>query len=399
MKSNGFRFMAALLFMGAVAGLGWLIYNRLQEHQRPVGGARAPQAVPVEVSEIRRGSIEAHRTFSGTLEAPARFAVAPKVSGRIERMLVDVADPVERGQMVAELDDDEYVQAVVQAKADLSVTRANRAEARSALEIARRELKRIETLRERGVTSDAQMDTAKANELAKEAFLEVAGAHVTKAEASLEAANIRLGYTKVTAGWTGEDAARVVAERFVDEGDTVSANTPLVSVVDLDPIIGVIFVTEKDYGRLIPGQPVSLMTDAYPEERFQGRILRIAPVFQAATRQARVELTAENPNHRLKPGMFIRAKVVLERVEDAVIVPDLALTVRDDRTGIFLVDDSARAVSWREVAVGIRDGDRVQVSGEGLSGRVVTLGQQMLEEGSAITIPDDAPPAEKTTTP
>jgi hypothetical protein len=74
-------------------------------------------------------------------------------------------------------------------------------------------------------------------------------------------------------------------------------------------------------------------------------------------------------------------------VSDATIVPQQALTVRDDRYGIFIVHEDGRLVSWREVKVGIRQGDRVQVQGQDLSGRVVTLGQQLLSDGSSITIP------------
>jgi multidrug efflux pump subunit AcrA (membrane-fusion protein) len=77
--------------------------------------------VPVEVAQIQRGPIALQRTFSGELEALAEFVVAPKVSGRVERVMVKIADTVQRGQVVAELDNDEYIQAVAQARADLEV--------------------------------------------------------------------------------------------------------------------------------------------------------------------------------------------------------------------------------------------------------------------------------------
>ncbi len=99
-------------------------------------------------------------------------------------------------------------------------------------------------------------------------------------------------------------------------------------------------------------------------------------------------MTIDNPQYRLKPGMFIRATVVLARVPEATIVPEQALTIRDDRSGVFIVSEDGRSVVWHEVKVGIREGNRVQVEGEGLSGRVVTLGQQLVKDGSAITIPD-----------
>ncbi|MGB3400787.1 MAG: efflux RND transporter periplasmic adaptor subunit [Candidatus Deferrimicrobiaceae bacterium] len=387
MKTTSRKTIILAFLLIAAAGLGWAVFRQFQVPGGAGKGGKASQPAPVEVAQIQRGPIELRRTFSGTLEARAEFVVAPKVSGRVERLTVNLADTVKRGQIVAELDNDEYVQEVAQAKADLEVARANLSEAKSALEIADRDLKRIQTLRGRGVTSESQLDGARANHLTKQAQLEVAMAQVAKAESSLETANIRLRYTKVRASWTGGSDRRVVAERFANEGGTVSANTPLLLIVELDPITGVMFVTEKDYVRMRTGQLGTLTTDAYPGETFEGRIDRIAPVFQQATRQARVELTIGNAGQKLKPGMFIRVTVVLDRLAEATIVPEKALTTRDDRTGVFIVSEDGKSVSWRDVTVGIREGDRVQVEDEGLSGRVVTLGQQLVDDGSPITIP------------
>lgn len=383
------RRAAWLVVLAGASSLGWAIYGRLQEGDASGPLREGSGKAPVRASPIERGAIELRRTFSGALEAPSRFVVAPKVSGRVERLSVDLADTVDRGQVLAELDDAEYVQAVAQAQADLAVAKAHVVEAANALEIASRELQRVETLRGRGVASESQLDRVKADELARQSRLEVTRAGVTRAEAALETARIRLGYTRVNADWTGGEDQRVVAERFVNEGETVSANTPLLSIVELDPITGVIFVPEKDYAHLRPQQPVALTTDAYPGTVFQGRIDRIAPVFREDTRQARVELAVPNTGHLLKPGMFVRATIVMDRLADTVIVPERALATRRDQDGVFVIDEESLTVKWREVTVGIRERDRVQVSGEGLAGRVVTLGQQLLDDGSAITIPED----------
>jgi RND family efflux transporter MFP subunit len=388
MNSGGSKIIILIfILIGAAVGTGWKIYH----HQDRTGtrkGAKISRPVPVEVTPIRRGAIAQQRTFSGELEALAEFVVAPKVSGRIERVIVNIADTVSRGQVVAELDNDEYVQAVAQAQADLEVVRAKLSEARSALEIANREFKRTESLLKRGIASDSEFDAVRQDRLAKQAQLKVTAAQQAKAESSLETANIRLGYTKVTAGWSGGDEERVVAERYVDEGQTVAANAHLLLIVELHPIVAVVFVTERDYARLEPGQLVDLKTDAYPGEQFTGRIERIAPVFRKSTRQARIEMAVDNPRHRLKPGMFIRATVELTRVAEATMVPEQALTVRDDRTGVFLVSEDGRSVVWHEVKAGIRQGGQVQVEGKGLTGQVVILGQQLVEDGSLISIPD-----------
>jgi RND family efflux transporter MFP subunit len=384
----------AIVSLVIAGALGWLLFDRLNEQDSaPVRSARTVKAVPVEVARVQHGPMELKRSFGGALEARAQFVVAPKVSGRVERIYVNIADIVERGQVVAELDNDEYIQAVAQARANLDVAVANVAGAKSALDIATRELERTATLRKRGIASESQYDTARANHAEKKSQLEVTNALVTRAESALRTANIQLGYTKVTAGWTGGSDRRIVAERYLDEGQTVAANANLLRIVEIDPINAVVFVTERDYSRLTTGQPAILTTDAYPGQRFEGRIERIAPVFREATRQARVELTVANSDVLLKPGMFIRATVVLAQVADAMSVPEPAITLRDGQSGVFVVNEGGKTVAWRSVETGIRDNGRVQVSGKGVSGRVVVLGQHLLKDGSTITITAEASPA------
>ena len=387
MKSAGLKIFVLVLLLGAAAGAGWLIFRPFQDHEKGKKPGDEARSTPVEVAWIETGPIVLKRTFSGTLEPLADFVVSPKVSGRIEKLLVDISDTVTQGQVVGELDNAEYVQSVTQAQADQVVAKANLAKAGSDLENADREFERTRKLLKRGIASDSEFDALKADQLSKKAQLQVAQAQLTKATSSLETAKIRLGYTRITANWTGGDDNRLVAERYYDEGQTVAANQPLLLIVKLNPILGVVNVTEKDYAHLRPGQTVSLTTDAYEDAAFFGRIERIAPVFQKTTRQARVEMIIENPGHRLKPGMFMRATVVLRKVLETTIVPEQALTTRDGRHGVFVVSKDGKSVAWRPVKVGIREEGRVQVEGEGLSGRVVTLGQELLKNGSAVSVP------------
>jgi RND family efflux transporter MFP subunit len=381
------RWKSLVLVLLIAAGLAWLIAERLLEGggtgTTEAGGERA---APVEVAFIERGPIELRRSFTGTLDAHAEFVVAAKIGGRIEAMTVDLADTVTRGQVVARLDNAEYLLAVTQAEADLAVAQANLAEARSQLTIAERELQRLDQLRERGVSSESQRDLAKADQLAKQAHVEVTRAQVTRARAALETARIRLGYTEVSADWTGGGEQRQVAERYLDEGETVAANAPLLRIVELNPLTAVFFVTERDYALLHSGQRAELGTDSYPGEVFPGEIVRIAPVFRSDTRQARVEVRVDNPEMRLKPGMFARISLVLERVAETRIVPEQALVTRAGQSGVFVVADDGKSVAWREVSVGIRQGERVQISAEQLGSRVVVLGQQLLKDGSPIAI-------------
>ncbi len=385
--------MKTIIALLAVLALGsWLgqqIYQRLEAETAGAGqqrGDRASRAAPVEVMPVQHGAIDRIRSFTGTLAPNAEFVVAAKVGGRIEDIGVNLADTVSRGQVVARLDNDEYRQELTQAEAELAVARANLAEAQNLLEIANRELQRIETLNQRGVSSEAERDTARANQLARSAHLQVTRAQLTRAEAVVETARIRLGYSDVLASWSGGSDQRTVAERFVDEGQNVSANEPLLRIVELDPVLAVFFVTERDYGLLSAGQSVSLETDAYPGEEFEGTIARIAPVFRENTRQARVELRVENAARKLKPGMFVRARVRLERVEQAAIVPERALVVRGGASGVFVVTEDRASVRWQPVETGIREGGQVQVMDDSLDGEVVVLGQQLLDDGSTIVI-------------
>jgi hypothetical protein len=89
--------------------------------------------------------------------------------------------------------------------------------------------------------------------------------------------------------------------------------------------------------------------------------------------------------------MFVRAMLTLDHVDDTTIVPEAAITRRGDAEGVFIVDESGETVRWAPVRTGLRDSERVEVFGEGLTGRVVVLGQQLIGDNSAIVIPDDEP--------
>ena len=361
---------------------------------RSEGGAPSGESMvlaPVAVGQVETRPITLRRTFSGALEAASEVTVAPRVSGHLKRLAVNIGDSVTRGQVVAWIDDAEWEQAVLQARAELAVARANVKEASAAAEIAERTFERIERLRKDGVASESEMDTARTAALARRSRVSVTDAQVQRADAALAAAEIRLAQATVKAEWDGaDDGARVVARRFVDEGANVSAGTPMLSIVGLQPMLAVVFVPERDYARLAPGQVAQIVTDAYPGETFSGTVARVAPVFSQNTRQVRVELEVANEDLRLKPGMFVRAMLELGADEGATVVPYDALTRRGDVLGVFVVDRAGDLARWRPVRAGIREGAAVQVFGDGVSGRVVTLGQELCDDGAPVRVIDSA---------
>lgn len=379
----------AVLMIAAGVGVGvWF----LGQEDAPAGQSfsrEARAAVAVETAPVERGRILDLRTFTGTLYATAQFEVAPKVGGRLQQLLVDLGDRVEKGQVVARLDDEEHVQELEQARAELQVAQANLAEARSSSEVDQRQLERIRELRTQRVASQQELDAAEAEATAQRARVQVAEAQVAQRQAALRAAEVRLGYATIRATWQGDDAMRVVGERFVDEGATIGANTPIVSVVDVDRLTAVIFVSERDYPRLGIGQPATVLTDAYPAREFEARIARIAPEFREESRQARVELAVPNQDGRLKPGMFVRVRVQLGQSDDALIAPVTALIERDGETGLFAVDREAGTASFVPVTLGIVEGQRAEILAPAVTGEVVTLGQHLLEDGAPVLLPDD----------
>ncbi len=358
------------------------------------GGMRQP-AVAVMISPVEKGLIRDLGQFSGTLIPKSQFLVAPKISGKLKKLYVNIGDRVTRGQVVAQLDDEEYRQQVLQAEADLKVARANFEEARNALELAKKDFERAQTLHQRGIYSDSQLDVARAQYQSREAAYKVAEAQVANREAALETARVRLSYTRIIATWeTGSDI-RYVGERFVDEGALLSVNTPIISIVELHPITAVIYATEKEYFRIQVGQPVEISSSVFPERKFSGRVVRVAPLLKETSRQARVEIDIPNEEGLLKPGMFINAEIEFARRENATLVPFGAVVSRMDQQGVFLADLENRKAIFQPVKVGIVEGEKAEIlEPANLQGFVVTLGQHLLQDGMGIILPETRKPAE-----
>jgi len=380
------RKLIVALIVIAVIILSWQVYQKTFSTKKK-SVSRGSVTIAVEVTPIVKTSISEVGVFTGTLLPDSQFTVAPKISAKLEKIMVDIGDRVTRGQLVAVLDDDEYVQQVDQARAELDVARANIEENRSALDLAQREFERAKALREKKIVSVAELDAAEAQYKAARAKQKVAVAQVAQKDAELKTAQVRLGYTRIRAAWENGHASRVVGERFVDEGAMLTANAPIASIIDIHVLKAVIHVIERDYPRMKPGQAALVTTDAYPGKTFKGVISRIAPLLKEAARQARVEIEIPNPGELLKPGMFVRVKIEFDRHDHATVVPVNALTKHGGEWGVFIVDEKAMQARLVPVKIGIRSGDLVEILDPAVSGIVVIVGQHLLEDGSAVTLP------------
>jgi len=387
----------ALTFILGLAIAGAIIYTIQGRQGAKAGGRRGPGVakVAVETTPVKVADLVDEGRFVGSLESKSKFMVAPKISGRLKQLLVDIGDSIKNGDTIAFLDDEELLLAVKQAEADLEIARANFTESAELLEISQRELDRVKTMRQQKVSSEVDVENAQAAHKTRQARHQVNRALLSQKEAALETAKVRLSYARVTASWSDGTNGRFIAERFLNEGAMISANTPIVSVIDIATITAVIDAVEQDYFKLKTGLTAEIESSAIPGRIYQARISRIAPMLDEASRQARIELELTNTDFQLKPGMFIRARIIFAEHHDAKVVPASAMARRNDREGVFLIDHVNEKADFIPIGRGFTEGEFVEIASPTISGDVVTLGHHLLEDGMSIILAGQTKPGAK----
>jgi RND family efflux transporter MFP subunit len=367
---------------------GWQIYRASGLFEGQPLKAVKP-SIAVEVQPIVTKTIREVEIFTGTLLPESQYNVAPKISGRLEKLFVNIGDEVTQDQLIAVLNDDEFTQQVDQARAELDVARANIEENRSTLDLARREFERAQSLREKKIVSVAELDAAESQYKTALARQKVAVAQVAQKEAELKTNEVRLAYTQIKASWENGSESRVVGERFVDEGGMLTANSPIVSIIDISCLRAIIHVIETDYPRVKIDQRAVITTDAFPGRVFEGSIARIAPILKEAARQARVEIDVPNAEGLLKPGMFVRVEIEFARHDNATVIPVDSLVKSNGDWGLFIADRETMRAKFVRVTPGIVSGPLAEIVEPQISGLVVTVGQHLLEDGSSISLPEN----------
>ncbi len=365
--------------------IGWQVIQKIGGQGSAFERRAAP--VAVEIQPIRTATIRDTANFTGTLAPKSQFMIAPKIAGRLENLMVDIGDRINRNQLIAVLDDEEYSQQVRQAEADLLVAKANLEESKSSLDVAKRELERVEELHKKGISADSELDASRGNYATQEARYKVAQAQVANREAALEATKVRLSYTKITASWDEGTNPRVVGERFVHEGAMLTPNAPILSILEINPLLAIIHITDKDYFRVKTGQSAIISSDALPDKTAAGEIVRIAPLLKETSREARIEIEFANPDGLFKPGMFINVRIEFATHEDATVVPVSSVVKRNERQGIFIADAENKVAQFVPVTVGISTSELAEIiEPSTIAGQVVTLGQHLLADGSPIIL-------------
>jgi len=349
------------------------------------GGPRAPMTV--ELAAVKKGDVAAHLTVVGNLIGLQTVDVAPRTNGRLLTVSVEMGDPVRRGQVIGKIEDREIVEQVSQAEASQQVSKATIRQRQADLKVAQLNFDRSKNLFDRQLLAKQSLDDAESRFLAAEAQIDLSTAQLAQSEARLQELKINLQNTTVTSPVNG-----FVGKRNVDPGAMVSQNTPIASVVDISRLKMVVNVVEKDIRLVTVGDSGEVDVDAYPGEKFRGRIARVAPVLDPATRTATMEIEILNGDMRLKPGMYARVSLVVEERKGTLVAPKSALVDFENKRGVWMpnADNRARFVP---VVLGIEDLDRVEItSGLKEGDNIVTTGATAVRNNDQLVIAGAAGP-------
>lgn len=392
--------IAALALAGTAACGGGDAASPGTAGGRPGAGGRGGTArppMPVEFAPVKRANVAERVTVVGNLIGAATVEAVPRVNGRLQAVHVKLGDAVRRGQPIAKVEDREIQEQVRQAEAAYKVAQATIRQREADLNLARTNLERNRTLLERELLPRQTFDDTEARHQAALAQLDLARAQFEQSQSRLDELKINLSNTVISSPVDG-----FVGKRYLDPGASVSANVPVASIVDIRTVRMVANIVEKDIKRLGIGMPAEVQVDAFPGEKFVGRVARIAPVFDPQTRTAEMEVEVPNTDYRLKPGMYARVDLTVESRPNALTVPGNAVVDVDGRAGVFIAGTSpapqpasntpaqgtpeqAMIARFQPVQVGIRETGQVEItSGITEGARVVTTGATALKDGDRI---------------
>ncbi|WP_303786094.1 efflux RND transporter periplasmic adaptor subunit [Azovibrio restrictus] len=314
---------------------------------KPGGGAAAP--VSVEVVEVLPVPLVDEVAAVGSLKSNESVVLRPELAGRIAAIHFRDGDVMRRGSLLFSLDSGIQAAELQQAQASLALARATQ--------------QRNEDLFQKKFISQQSLDNS-------QAALKVQEAAVALAEA-------RLARTRIRAPFDG-----MVGIRSVSLGDYVKEGQALVNIEDIATLKVDFRLPEAYLARLQPGLNLEVTADALPGETFQARLAAVDPLVDAGGRSISCRALLPNPEARLRPGMFVRVRLVFGERADALMIPEQAV-VTGGQTRVFRVEEGkARAVPVR---LGARREGRVEVL-EGLrpGDRIISAGQQKVRDGQAV---------------
>ncbi|MDH4069271.1 MAG: efflux RND transporter periplasmic adaptor subunit [Ignavibacteria bacterium] len=268
---------------------------------------------------VERGVFQVVVTANGIVQPIDRVEIKSKASGEIVDLAVEEGDVVKKGDLIVRLDQKDERAALAQAVADLNIANAE-------LQQAQRTFDRRERLYQSQLISEEERDEV-------ELSLAVAKGKVIQATTTLDRTKERFEEAVVQSPING-----VILQKYVEEGQiiasgvtNVSGGTPIVDVADMSSVHIEAGIDEIDIGKVVVGQPVRVIADAYPELSFEGSVVRLAP-------EARVDqnvtlfdvvVAVNNPERRLQSGMNTEIEIIIDRREDVLLIPTIALQPGD----------------------------------------------------------------------
>ncbi|MEW6661834.1 MAG: efflux RND transporter periplasmic adaptor subunit [Bacillota bacterium] len=397
------------------------------------GGVKEEEiAKPVVVSAVARGEIERINTVSGRVGPAVEVKVVPKIGGKVAEVAVEVGDEVKPGQVLIRLDTTDVAVQVKQAEAAVATARANLnnllagtrpeqlAQAQAGLQaaqagldnaranhanslanlermrylfdqgaVAKQQLEAVETQAQVAagglILAEAQLRQAEQGLLMAQAgptpeMIDIARAQVKQAEAGLESARHHLANCVITAPVAGR-----VSARYVEQGEMAGPTMPVVTLVQLDPAVVEIQVTEEYINLLTPGQELAVRVKSAAEQPLKGRIKTVSPAADPRSRAYQVKVEMTNSDGTLKPGMTAALEIPLERKEGVIAVPLSAVLDRGGQKVAFVAKDNT--VEMRELLLGI-EGDAMVEVAKGLNeGELLVIaGQHLLSGGDRVTV-------------
>lgn len=320
--------------------------NQAKKTETTVTPAEAV-APSVAVAKVTVREVPQLSTYTSTVQPYVKNNIAPQSGNRIKAIKADVGDFVNKGQVLAEMDQIQLQQAELQMK--------NK-------EV---EYERLKGLYEAGGLSKSDLD---AIELAYQVSK-------TQYENLLENSVLRSPVTGV------------VTARNYDVGDMYAMAAPLFTVEQIVPVKLLVGVSESDYTKVKKGDKVEIVTDALPGKVFEGKVRKIYPTIDPATRTFTVEIVVNNYKRELRPGMFARVTVTFG-TNNSVVIPDVAV-VKQQGSGerfVYILNDDG-TVTYQKVVLGRRMGAEYEVL-EGVpdGATIVTGGQIRLKDGIKVSV-------------
>jgi membrane fusion protein (multidrug efflux system) len=316
----------------------------------PAAGGTPPQAVMVEATKVAVMSMPQSISAVGSVRSDESVTLRPEVTGRIAEIRFTEGQRVAKGAVLVKLDD--------------SVTGADAEQARANLWLARSKSERAAELHQKGFVSAQAKDEA-------EGGLRVA-------QATLQSAEARLAKMEIRAPFSG-----VIGLRQVSVGDYVKDGQDMVNLEAIESLKVDFRVPETFLRRVQVGQSMQLTLDAIPGKTYDGKVLAINPLVDAAGRSIVIRALIKNTSAALRPGMFARVRLLTEDQADSMVVPEQALVPQGEDQFVFKVVDG-RAQRSR-VEIGQRRDGKVEIlRGLAPADMVVTAGHLKIRDGTAV---------------